>query len=79
MRLRVAYELIEEGDLPLARKVLAPVAFAVHEKADEKGTDKKADEGNKALDVLRQIDAKAPADKVLALATAAKWNEIGKE
>jgi tetratricopeptide (TPR) repeat protein len=84
LRLRVAYELIEEGDLPLARKILAPVAFAPHEKADDKEKNKKDDKGNdkadnKALEVLRKIDAKAPANEVLALATAAKWNEIGKE
>lgn len=68
LRLRVAYELIEEGDLPLARKILAPVAFAPHGDGD-----------NKALEVLKQIDAKGPASAILAQATAAKWNEIGKE
>jgi tetratricopeptide (TPR) repeat protein len=68
LRLRVAYELIREGDLPLARKVLAPVAFSAHAGSD-----------NKALDVLNEIDKRSPAATVLAQATAAKWNELGKE
>jgi tetratricopeptide (TPR) repeat protein len=68
VRLRVAYELIGEGDLALARKVLAPAAFEVHGSG-----------GNKALEVLRKIDAKASPEAVLAQAKEAKWNEIGKE
>lgn len=68
VRLRVVYQLIGEGDLALSRKVLAPVAFAVHGSGD-----------NKALEVLKQIDAKAPPAAVMAQAKAAKWNEIGKE
>lgn len=68
VRLRVAYQLIGEGDLALARKVLAPAAFEVHGSGD-----------NKALEVLKQIDAKATPAAVLAQAKAAKWNEIGKE
>ena len=68
VRLRVAYQLLGEGDLALARKVLAPVAFEVHGSGD-----------NKALEVLKQIDAKASPAAVLAQAKAAKWNEIGKE
>ena len=68
VRLRVVYQLLGEGDLALARKVLAPVAFEVHGSGD-----------NKALEVLKQIDAKASPEAVLAQAKAAKWNEIGKE
>lgn len=68
VRLRATYELIRAGNLAEARKILAPVAFAVHGKQD-----------NKALGVLEQIDRKAPRDAVFAQATAAKWNEIGKE
>lgn len=68
LRLRIAYELISEGNLQMARKIMAPVAFAVHGK-----------KGNKALDVLRKIDAKAPAGEVLAAAKAAKWDQIGNE
>lgn len=68
LRLRVSYTLIREGDLALARKVLAPVAFAVHGNA-----------GNKALEVLKKIDAGEAQSAVLADATAAKWNQLGKE
>jgi Flp pilus assembly protein TadD len=68
LRTRVGYELIREGDLELARKILAPVAFAVHGNAD-----------NKALGVIKKIDEKASQSAVLAEATAAKWNELGKE
>lgn len=68
LRLRVAYELIKEDDLAMARKILAPVAFAVHGAPDKN-----------AVEVLKKIDAKAPASDILSQATAAKWNEIGKE
>jgi tetratricopeptide (TPR) repeat protein len=68
VRLRVANQLIGEGDLALARKVLAPVAFGAHAKGD-----------NKALEALKQIDSKASPEAVKATAKAAKWNEIGKE
>ena len=68
LRMRVAYQLIGEGDLALARKVLGPVAFAVHGTGD-----------NKALEILKQIDAKAAPAAVLAQAKAAKWDELGKE
>jgi tetratricopeptide (TPR) repeat protein len=68
LRQRLGYALIRQGDLKLARIVLAPVAFSAHSEKE-----------NPALTIVKQIDAGADAKAVLAEATKAKWNEIGKE
>jgi tetratricopeptide (TPR) repeat protein len=68
LRQRAAYSLIREGDLKTARTVLAPVAFSAHAGPD-----------NPALPVLQKIDAGGDQASVMAEASKAKWNELGKE
>jgi tetratricopeptide (TPR) repeat protein len=66
LRLRVGRELLRQGDLPSARRAIAPVAFSPHARGE-----------NVALLIVQQIDAGADAAAVLAAADAAKWNRIG--
>ena len=68
LHLRVGRELLRQGDLPAARRAIAPVAFDPHQGDD-----------NPARNILQLIDGGATAQAALAAADAAGWHRLGDE
>lgn len=65
LRLRIAYDRLKAGDLPAARRVLAPLAFSAHGGGD-----------NIALQIVNKIDAREPAEAILKVATDAHFDSV---